>query len=233
TLFLLRVSSLFLESVTSTPTCEDNCDQCVFMTDLLGKTIPSSRNVGDKVWSIFTEYHELSLMLLILAILTEPPFSLSMPVIPLYFPVFCDYILMYENLESRIIFHIGIFIFIIQLSDGEYLGCFHYLTTVKTVAAKNRFYAKGRGFNNKNITCHTSSLSTPENEEQAQNTEANFVLKENVDAPAWSELSSLQSTNRNTRYFAFYNLFHCLRRDSNNVEMFLKLLKCRMVQSNC
>ncbi|XP_052584457.1 prolactin-4A1-like [Peromyscus californicus insignis] len=157
----------------------------------------------------------------------------------------------------------------------------------------NRFYASGRGFNNKITRCHTSSLSRPENKEQAQNTEsevllklahgllqswvnplhhlwvemgdklgytppyltkaleikainrnllgamkkitskANFALEENVDAPAWSELASLQSTNRNTRYFAFYNLFHCLGRDSNDVEMYLKLLKCRMVQSNC
>ncbi|OBS58940.1 hypothetical protein A6R68_09935, partial [Neotoma lepida] len=171
----------------------------------------------------------------------------------------------------------------------------------------NRFYAKGRGFNNNIIRCHTSSLSRPENKEQAQNIEvssqpwfvtktteavhwlyhsevllklarsllqawvnplyhlwvemgdklgytppdltkaleikainrnlletikkitrkANFALEENVNAPAWSELASLQSTNRNIRYFAFYNLFHCLGSDSNDVEMCLKLLKCR------
>ncbi|XP_036042824.1 prolactin-4A1-like [Onychomys torridus] len=157
----------------------------------------------------------------------------------------------------------------------------------------NRFYARGRGFNNKITRCHTSSLSRPENKEQAQNTDSEVLLKlaysllqswvnplhhlwvemgdklgytppdltkaleikainrnllgamkkitskanvirgENVDTAAWSELASLQSTNRNTRYFAFYNLFHCLRRDSNDVEMYLKLLKCRMIRSDC
>lgn len=57
TLFLLLVSSLFLwKNVTSTPTCEDNYDQCVFLIDLLRKAISSSQNASDKVWSTFTEY---------------------------------------------------------------------------------------------------------------------------------------------------------------------------------
>ncbi|ERE79503.1 prolactin-4A1-like protein [Cricetulus griseus] len=62
---------------------------------------------------------------------------------------------------------------------------------------------------------------------------ANFALEENVKTPDWSELASLQSTNRDTRYFAFYNLFHCLGSDSRDVEMYLKLVKCQMVQRNC
>ncbi|XP_051050064.1 prolactin-4A1 [Phodopus roborovskii] len=157
----------------------------------------------------------------------------------------------------------------------------------------NGFYAKGRGFHNRIIRCHTSSLSRPENKEQAQNTgsevllklarsllqawvnplhhlwaemgdklgytpyhltkaleiksinkkvleamkkiirEAKFALEENVNAPVWSELASLQSTNRDTRYFAFYTLFRCLGSDSRDVEMYLKLVKCQKVQSNC
>lgn len=52
-------------------------------------------------------------------------------------------------------------------------------------------------------------------------------------APVWSELERLQSPNRDTRYFAFYNLFRCLGSDSNDVEMYLKLLKCRMLKSDC
>ncbi|XP_005066490.1 prolactin-4A1-like [Mesocricetus auratus] len=62
---------------------------------------------------------------------------------------------------------------------------------------------------------------------------ANYALEENVNTPAWSELASLHSTNRDTRYFAFYKLFHCLGNDSRDVEMYLKLVKCQMVQRNC
>ncbi|XP_052012333.1 prolactin-4A1 [Apodemus sylvaticus] len=61
----------------------------------------------------------------------------------------------------------------------------------------------------------------------------NFEIKENANYAAWSELGFLQSPDRDTRYFAFHNLFHCLKRDSNYVEMYLKLLKCRLIQSNC
>ncbi|EDL98398.1 prolactin-like protein A [Rattus norvegicus] len=61
----------------------------------------------------------------------------------------------------------------------------------------------------------------------------NFEINEKANYTAWSELGFLQSPNRDTRYFAFYNLFHCLKKDSNNVEMYLKLLKCRLIRSKC
>ncbi|XP_028631505.1 prolactin-4A1-like [Grammomys surdaster] len=155
------------------------------------------------------------------------------------------------------------------------------------------FYGQGRGFEQRTSRCHTSSLSFPENKEQAQKTQlevllglahsllqawvnplyhlwaemherlgstsptlykalevktlnrnlleaikkialkGNFEVKENRNSSAWSELEFLQSPNRDTRYFAFHNLFHCLKRDSNLVEMYLKLLKCRLIQSYC
>nr|XP_034366804.1 prolactin-4A1-like [Arvicanthis niloticus] len=155
------------------------------------------------------------------------------------------------------------------------------------------FYAQGRGFEQRTSKCHTSSLSFPENKEEAQKIQleellglahsilqawvnplyhlwaemgerlgstpptlykalavkilnrnllgaikkialkGNFEIKENSNYPAWSELGFLQSPNRDTRYFAFYNLFHCLKKDSNIVEMYLKLLRCQLIQSNC
>ncbi|XP_021071712.1 prolactin-4A1 [Mus pahari] len=155
------------------------------------------------------------------------------------------------------------------------------------------FYAQGRGFEQRTTRCHTSSLSSPENKEQAQKIQleellglahsllqawanplyhlwaemcdrlgstpptltkalevktlnrklletiekiafkGNFEINENGNYTAWSELELLQSPNRDTRYFAFHNLFHCLKRDSGYVEMYLKLLKCRLLQSNC
>ncbi|XP_031214925.1 prolactin-4A1 [Mastomys coucha] len=155
------------------------------------------------------------------------------------------------------------------------------------------FYAQGRGFEQRTTRCHTSSLSCPENKEQARKIQlevllglahsllqawvdplyhlwvemcdrlgstpptlykalkvktlnrnlleaikkialkGNFEINENANYTAWSELGFLQSPNRNTRYFAFHNLFHCLKRDSHYVEMYLKLLKCQLIQSNC
>ncbi|XP_020009128.2 prolactin-like [Castor canadensis] len=46
---------------------------------------------------------------------------------------------------------------------------------------------------------------------------------------AWSGLSSLQKGDKNSRLVGFYNLFHCLRRDTNKVDNYLKILKCKVV----
>ncbi|XP_076999790.1 prolactin [Tamandua tetradactyla] len=154
-------------------------------------------------------------------------------------------------------------------------------------------YAQGRGFIRKAInSCHTSSLSTPDNKEQAQQTHhedlLNLVLtvlrswndplyhlvtevrglqeapdailekaieveeqskrllegmekiigrvhpgvKENEVYSVWSGLPSLQMADEDTRLFAFYNLFYCLRRDSHKIDNYLKLLKCRIIYNN-
>uniref|UniRef100_A0A8C0ZPB6 Prolactin n=1 Tax=Castor canadensis TaxID=51338 RepID=A0A8C0ZPB6_CASCN len=46
---------------------------------------------------------------------------------------------------------------------------------------------------------------------------------------AWSGLLSLQKGDKNSHLVGFYNLFHCLRRDTNKVDNFLKILKCKLV----
>ncbi|KAF3815365.1 hypothetical protein GH733_016747 [Mirounga leonina] len=96
-------------------------------------------------------------------------------------------------------------------------------------------YAQGRGFITKAInSCHTSSLSTPEDKEQAQQIHVHPGVKENEVYSVWSGLPSLQMADEDTRLFAFYNLLHCLRRDSHKIDNYLKLLKCRIVyDSNC
>ncbi|KAI5130350.1 prolactin isoform X2 [Manis pentadactyla] len=156
-------------------------------------------------------------------------------------------------------------------------------------------YAQGRGFITKAInSCHTSSLSTPEDKEQAQQIRhedlLNLVLevlrswngplyhlvaevrgmqeapdailsraieieeqnkrllegmekivgqvhpgvKENEVSSVWAGLPSLRMADEDARLFAFYNLLHCLRRDSHKIDNYLKILKCRIVHnSNC
>nr|XP_060470555.1 prolactin [Panthera onca] len=161
--------------------------------------------------------------------------------------------------------------------------------------SQDKRYAQGRGFITKAInSCHTSSLSTPEDKEQAQQIHhedlLNVILRvlrswndplyhlvtevrglheapdailsraieieeqnrrllegmekivhqvhpgvrENEVYSVWSGLPSLQMADEDSRLFAFYNLLHCLRRDSHKIDSYLKLLKCRIVyDSNC
>ncbi|XP_067393554.1 prolactin isoform X1 [Emydura macquarii macquarii] len=156
-------------------------------------------------------------------------------------------------------------------------------------------YAQGRGFITKTINgCHTASLTTPEDKEQAQQIHhvdlLNLVLGvlrswndpllhlvsevqsfkeapdtilwkaveieeqnkrllegmekivgqvhpgeiENEVYSKWSGLPSLQMADEDSRLFAFYNLLHCLRRDSHKIDNYLKLLKCHLIHdSNC
>ncbi|PNJ09182.1 prolactin isoform X1 [Pongo abelii] len=154
-------------------------------------------------------------------------------------------------------------------------------------------YTHGRGFITKAInSCHTSSLATPEDKEQAQQINQKDFLslivsilrswneplyhlvtevrgmqeapeailskaveieeqtkrllegmelivsqvhpetKENEIYPVWSGLSSLQMADEESRLSAYYNLLHCLRRDSHKIDNYLKLLKCRIIHNN-
>ncbi|XP_006757346.1 PREDICTED: prolactin [Myotis davidii] len=159
----------------------------------------------------------------------------------------------------------------------------------------DRQYAQDRDFITKAINgCHTSSIPTPEDKEQAQNMHhedlLNLVLRvlrswneplyhlvmevraiqeapddilsraieieernkqllegmekiinqvqhgvrRNEPPSPWLGLPSLQEADEDTRLFAFYELIHCLRRDSHKIDNYLKVLKCRIIyDSNC
>ncbi|XP_020009121.2 prolactin-like [Castor canadensis] len=151
-------------------------------------------------------------------------------------------------------------------------------------------YATGREFISRAInSCHTSSIPTPADKDQALNTESGTLLNmvrgllhswedplqhltttvrdmkefpvdmirriqeieykthqlqegmekiikqvepgvvNNDTFAAWSGLSSLQEGEKNSRLIALYNLLHCLRRDTNKIDNFLKILKCKVV----
>uniref|UniRef100_A0A6I8NUE2 Prolactin n=1 Tax=Ornithorhynchus anatinus TaxID=9258 RepID=A0A6I8NUE2_ORNAN len=96
-------------------------------------------------------------------------------------------------------------------------------------------YAQGRGFITKAInSCHTASLATPEDKEQAQKIHVRPGETGSDVFSTWSGLPALQKADEDSRLFAFYNLLHCLRRDSHKIDNYLKLLKCRLIHnSNC
>ncbi|XP_075067430.1 prolactin [Mixophyes fleayi] len=156
-------------------------------------------------------------------------------------------------------------------------------------------FTPGRRFLAKSVmSCHTSSLNTPEDKEQAQQTQhedlLNLVLKvlrswndplvhmvsevqdirEAPDTILWKAVEIEEQTKRllegmerivgrihpgdleneiyspwpgpiagipgdeNSRLFSFYNLLHCLRRDSHKIDNYLKLLNCRLIHGgNC
>ncbi|XP_066185256.1 prolactin [Sylvia atricapilla] len=154
-------------------------------------------------------------------------------------------------------------------------------------------YAQGRGFIAKAVnSCHTASLTTPEDKEQAQQIHHEDLLNlilgvlrswndplihlasevqrikeapetilwkaveieeqnkrllegmekivgrvhsgevENDIHTPWDGLPSLQLADEDSRLFAFYNLLHCLRRDSHKIDNYLKVLKCRLIHDN-
>ncbi|KAF4013702.1 hypothetical protein G4228_004688 [Cervus hanglu yarkandensis] len=77
-------------------------------------------------------------------------------------------------------------------------------------------------------SCHTTSITTPENKEEAENTEVHPEEQEKETSyPVWSELSSLMSEDDDVNKTTFYKMFHCLQRDSSKIETYLQMLKCR------
>ncbi|KAI4530860.1 hypothetical protein MG293_018718 [Ovis ammon polii] len=158
---------------------------------------------------------------------------------------------------------------------------------------QDKRYAQGKGFITMALnSCHTSSLPTPEDKEQAQQTHHEVLMslilgllrswndplyhlvtevrgmkgvpdailsraieieeenkrllegmemifgqvipgaKETEPYPVWSGLPSLQTKDEDARHSAFYNLLHCLRRDSSKIDTYLKLLNCRIIYNN-
>ncbi|XP_006516796.1 prolactin-7C1 isoform X1 [Mus musculus] len=53
-------------------------------------------------------------------------------------------------------------------------------------------------------------------------------MEENTDYPLWTDLASLQATNKERQFFALYKLFYCLRVDTFTVDHYLKYLMCML-----
>ncbi|XP_073937830.1 prolactin-like isoform X3 [Castor canadensis] len=165
-----------------------------------------------------------------------------------------------------------------------------YKVAEDTFRGFQKTYATGREFISRAInSCHTSTIPTPADKDQALNTESGTLLntvrgllrswedplqhltttvrdmkefpadmirrvqeieykthqlREGMEKiikqvepgvinddifAAWSGLSSLQKGDKNSHLVGFYNLFHCLRRDTNKVDNYLKILKCKVV----
>ncbi|XP_053571819.1 prolactin-like [Bombina bombina] len=173
----------------------------------------------------------------------------------------------------------------------------HYIHSLSSEMFKEfdqQFTPSSRFFEKSIMSCHTSSLKTPEDKEQAQQIQhedlLNLVLRvlrswndplvhmvseiqdireapdtfrwkaveieeqtkrllegmekivgrihpgdlENEVYTLWSGPPTAHFADENARLFAFYNLLHCLNRDSHKIDNYLKVLKCRLIHdSNC
>ena len=47
------------------------------------------------------------------------------------------------------------------------------------------------------------------------------------DPIVWSDIPYVKSSEEEYRHSEFYNLFHCLRRNSCKVDMYIKILVCQ------
>ncbi|XP_036987168.2 prolactin [Artibeus jamaicensis] len=171
----------------------------------------------------------------------------------------------------------------------------HYIHSLSSemFSEFDKQYGQGKNFIARAInSCHTASIPTPGNKEQAQNTHHEDLLslilrllrswnaplyhlvsevrgmqgppsdvlskaieieernkqllagmerivgqvypeaKQNEVYSVWPGFPSLQDADEDSRLSAFYNLLHCLRRDSHKVDNFLKLLRCRVIYDN-
>ncbi|OCT70900.1 hypothetical protein XELAEV_18037825mg [Xenopus laevis] len=166
----------------------------------------------------------------------------------------------------------------------------HYIHSLSTEMYEDldQRFSQGRQILGKAmISCHTSSLSTPEDKDQALQThhddlinlvqkllrswnqplqhlaleapdnmaskmkeveEHAKILQGGIDRiagrmqsnlgdefyPQWLTPGDSRMPNGDSESYALYHLLHCFRRDSNKIDNYLKILRCRMVHaSNC
>ncbi|KAF4013701.1 hypothetical protein G4228_004687 [Cervus hanglu yarkandensis] len=92
-------------------------------------------------------------------------------------------------------------------------------------------YAQGKQYHiNATKSCHTNPLYAPEEREKAQQMNVIFpARKKMLDARIyWTELQSLTSRDEKTRHYAFFILFQCLHRDTRKIDIYTKILACRI-----
>nr|NP_001159915.1 prolactin, gene 2 L homeolog [Xenopus laevis]ACQ73178.1 prolactin 2 [Xenopus laevis] len=166
----------------------------------------------------------------------------------------------------------------------------HYIHSLSTEMYEDldQRFSQGRQFLGKSMSsCHTSSLSTPEDKDQALQThhddlinlvqkllrswnqplqhlaleapdnmaskvkeveEHAKILQGGIDRiagrmqsnlgddfyPQWFGPLDPRMPKGDSESYALYHLLHCFRRDSNKIDNYLKILRCRMVHaSNC
>ncbi|KFO28189.1 Prolactin [Fukomys damarensis] len=82
--------------------------------------------------------------------------------------------------------------------------------------------------------CHTASISTPGNKEQALKIQIAPQITNYGDSPVWTQLPSLQSADGKEHLNTLHHLCHCLRRDTHKAQNFLKVLKSHIAyHGNC
>ncbi|KAL6088714.1 hypothetical protein STEG23_000805 [Scotinomys teguina] len=94
-------------------------------------------------------------------------------------------------------------------------------------------FLKDKTYMNETLnSCHTFSLKTPETVEEARDISVHPGLEENETYPDWNDLDSLRAADEESHFFALYKLSYCLRVDTYTIAIYLKHLRCVLVNDD-
>ncbi|MXQ94672.1 hypothetical protein E5288_WYG010707 [Bos mutus] len=105
------------------------------------------------------------------------------------------------------------------------------MTLSWVLTRKKEKYAQGKQYYiNATKSCNTNFFHTPEERDRAHQMNIIVPVLQTMHKAriTWSGLPSLTSSDEDRCLSEFYNLFHCLSRDSRKVDMYIKILKCRI-----
>ncbi|EMP31907.1 Prolactin, partial [Chelonia mydas] len=117
---------------------------------------------------------------------------------------------------------------VIQHSDR-----LHSLSTALYLDLEKNFLPSGNELGKWTGKCHTSRMLTPNGKEYVQKIpmQSMGIISNSLNGMGSSEAAGLSISNE-ANLMSDYEFIHCFRRDSNKVQSYLKILKCRIWPGN-
>ncbi|RMC10048.1 hypothetical protein DUI87_12845 [Hirundo rustica rustica] len=112
-------------------------------------------------------------------------------------------------------------------------GRIHSLSTALYAELEKHFPPRDNELGRPVRKCHTSGMLTPNGKEYAQKIpmQSMGIISNSLNGMASSEGTGLSMSNE-ANMMSDSDFIHCFRRDSNKVQSYLKILKCRIMPEN-